>query len=127
MGTAPTALRRIPRADTAGLEVALLERALSDGGLLFTRRIPGHRCFYRLLLQPTLFGGIDLVREWGRSGPDPAPRRLIEHYACLGDLLPPLGEAVRVRLRHGYRARPLPARFIPSATIVYWSAAVRAS
>ncbi len=123
----PTTLSRTRRADTAGLEVALLERALSDGGLLFTRRGPGHQCFYRLLLQPTLFGGVDLVRGWGRIGPDPAPRRLVVYFASLGELLPPLGEAVRVRLRHRYRARPLPARFIPSATTVYWSAGVRAS
>ena len=127
MASAQATLRRTRRADTAGLEVALLERALADGGLLFSRRDPGYRCFYRLLLQPTLFGGIDLVREWGRTGPDPTPRRLIEHYASLGELLPPLGEAVRVRLRHGYRGRPLPARFIPSATTVYWTAGVRAS
>jgi predicted DNA-binding WGR domain protein len=124
---APTraTLRRTRRADTAGLEIALLERALADGGLLFSRRDPGRQCYYRLSLQPTLFGGLDLVREWGRIGPDPLPRRLVEHYASLAELLPPLSEAVRVRLRHGYRARPLPARFIPSATSVYWSAGLR--
>lgn len=119
-------VRRTRRADTAGLEIALLERALADGGLFFSRTDPGRQCYYRLSLQPTLFGGLDLVREWGRVGHDPLPRRLVEHYASLAELLPPLSEAVRVRLRHGYRARPLAGRFIPSATTVYWTAGVRA-
>jgi hypothetical protein len=114
-------IRRARPADTAGLEVALIERALADGGLLFTRTAPGLQCFYRLVLQPTLFGGLDLLREWGRLPPSPAATRcLVEHYPALDDVLPPLGEAVRVRLRHGYRARALPGRFIPSAAAVYW-------
>ena len=113
-------LRRRP-ADTAGLEVALIERALADGGVLFSRASPGHQCFYRLALQPTLFGGLDLVREWGRLAPTPTTqRRLVEHYAAPAQALAPLTEAVRVRLRHGYRARALPARFVPSAPAVLW-------
>lgn len=28
----------------------------------------GMRRFYRLTIQPDLFGGADLVREWGRLG-----------------------------------------------------------
>jgi len=47
-------------------------------------------------------------------------RRLVEHYAEPADVLGPLGEAVRVRLRHGYRAHALPARFVPSAPAVLW-------
>jgi hypothetical protein len=111
-------------ADTAGLEVALLERALAEGGLLFTKTAPGVQFFYRLVLQPTLFGGLDLVREWGRLAPDPAPRRLVKHYEDLEDLLPLFREVVRIRLRHGYRARALPARFVPSAPAVYWCPAL---
>jgi hypothetical protein len=122
--TAAAPARRRRPADTAGLEVALLERALCDGGLLFTKHSPGFQCFYRLTLQPTLFGGLDLVREWGRLAPTPtATRRMVQSYAGVSDLLTPLAEAVRVRLRHGYRARALPARFIPSAPAVYWCAA----
>jgi len=121
MAPAATSIRRARPADTAGLEVALVERALADGGLLFTRASPGLQCFYRLSLQPTLFGGCDLLREWGRLAPTQvATRCLVEHYAGLSDALAPLGHAVRVRLRHGYRARALPARFIPSAAKVYW-------
>jgi hypothetical protein len=121
MASAATSNRRVRRADTAGLEVALLERALTEGGLLFTRASPGLQCFYRLTLQPTLFGGWDLLREWGRLAPTQiATRRLVEHYRGLSEALLPLGDAVRLRLRRGYRARPLPARFIPSAAIVYW-------
>lgn len=108
-------------ADTAGLEVALVERALADGGVHFSRASPGFQCFYRLTLQPTLFGGVDLLREWGRLAPTPtATRRVVEHYACVAELLPPLRDAVCVRLRHGYRARALPGRFVPSARAVFW-------
>src|SRR5215472_7133574 len=71
-------------ADSAGLVVALVERALSDGGLLLTRAGPGCPCFYRLAVQPTLFGGVDLVREWGRLAPAPtATRRVVAHHECL--------------------------------------------
>jgi hypothetical protein len=121
MATAASPLRRSRPADTAGLEVALVERALSDGGLLFNRASPGFQCFYRLTLQPTLFGGLDLIREWGRLAPSPTTsRRVVEHYAGHGEAVAPLGDAVRVRLQHGYRARALPARFVPSAPVVLW-------
>ena len=121
MAAPATALRTPRPPDTAGLEVALVERALSDGGILFTKASPGFQCFYRLTLQPTLFGGLDLVREWGRLAPSQTThRRAVEHYGRRGDLLEPLADAVRVRLRHGYRARALPARFVPSAPVVLW-------
>jgi predicted DNA-binding WGR domain protein len=119
---APAVTLRPPRPpDTAGLEVALVERALSDGGILFSKASPGCQFFYRLTLQPTLFGGLDLVREWGRLAPTQTThRRVVEHYARRVEVLEPLSEAVRVRLRHGYRARALPARFVPSASAVLW-------
>lgn len=119
---APSGTLRPPRPpDTAGLEVALVERALADGGILFSKASPGCQCFYRLTLQPTLFGGLDLVREWGRLAPTQSThRRVVEHYERRVEALEPLGEAVRVRLRHGYRARALPARFVPSAPVVLW-------
>lgn len=108
-------------ADTAGLEVALLERALCDGGVLFSKSSPGFQCFYRLTLQPTLFGGVDLVREWGWLAPTlTTHHRVVEHYTVRADALGPLRNAVHVRLRHGYRARALPARFVPSAPAVLW-------
>jgi len=121
MAIAAAPLRRTRPADTAGLEVALVERALCDGGVLFAKASPGFRCFYRLTLQPNLFGGIDLVREWGRLAPSVMTHhRVVEHYAVRTDALGPLRDAVRVRLRHGYRARALPARFVPSAPAVLW-------
>lgn len=122
MATAARSPVRSRPPDTAGLEVALVERALADGGLLFNKASPGLRCFYRLSLQPTLFGGLDLVREWGRLGPGSTAthRRLVEHYEQRVDVLGPLADAVRVRLRHGYRAKALPARFVPSAPVVLW-------
>src|SRR5215831_782951 len=121
MAPAVLTLRPPRPPDTAGLEVALVERALSDGGVLFTKASPGFQCFYRVTLQPTLFGGLDLVREWGRLAPtQAAQRRVVEHFDRRSDVLEPLAEAVRVRLRHGYRARALPARFVPSAPAVLW-------
>ena|SRR5437764_7095061 len=122
MASTAAPARTLRHADTAGLEVALLERALADGGLLFTKAAPGVQFYYRVALQPTLFGGLDLVREWGRLAPNPAPRRLVQHHRDLESLLPPFRRIVRVRLRHGYRARALPARFVPSASAVYWAA-----
>jgi hypothetical protein len=121
MATAVVPLRRPRPPDTAGLEVALVERALCDGGILFGKATPGFRSFYRITLQPTLFGGLDLVREWGRLAPSQTlHRRVVEHYDRGADALEPLADAVRVRLRHGYRARALPARFVPSAPAVLW-------
>ncbi len=121
MAATAVTLSRPRPPDTAGLEVALVERALSDGGLLFSKTSPGLRWFYRLTLQPTLFGGLDLVREWGRLAPSQTmQRRVVEHYERGAEVLEPLGQAVRVRLRHGYRARALPARFVPSAPVVLW-------
>jgi hypothetical protein len=125
MATAASPIASARTADTAGLEVALVERALSDAGLLFSRAGPGFQCFYRLTIQPTLFGGVDLVREWGRLAPTPAPsRRLVEAYPGPTEVLRPLAAAVRVRLRHGYRARALPARFVPSGPVVHWCPAI---
>src|SRR5262249_5760242 len=121
MATVVAPLRRPRPPDTAGLEVALVERALSDGGILFGKATPGFRSFYRVTLQPTLFGGFDLVREWGRVAPSQMlHRRVVEHYERGDDVLGPLADAVRVRLRHGYRAKALPARFVPSAPAVLW-------
>jgi hypothetical protein len=121
MAAAAVTLRPPRPPDTAGLEVALVERALADGGVLFSKASPGFQCFYRLTLQPTLFGGLDLVREWGRVAPSQTThRRVVDHYGRTTDVLEPLAGAVRVRLRHGYRARALPARFVPSAPVVLW-------
>ena len=121
MASAAPPSRRQRPADTAGLEVALVERALCDGGLLFNKASPRFQSFYRLTLQPTLFDGLDLVREWGRMAPSPTTHhRVVEHYESRSEALAPLAGAVRVRLRHGYRARALPARFVPSAPAVLW-------
>lgn len=59
--------------------------------------------FYRLALQPDLFGGAALIRHWGRIG-TPGVRRL-DLYADPGAALNALAELVRVKRRHGYRAR----------------------
>lgn len=122
----PSPTRRARPTDSAGLVVALVERALADGGLLFTKASPGFQCFYRLALQPALFGGVDLVREWGLVAPVPnLTRRLVAHFDTPDEVLAPLGHAVGVRLRHGYRARALPGRFVPSAPEVLWCPTAR--
>lgn len=87
----------------------LLEQASDEGGLFLHRVDPtrGMRRFYRLLIQPSLFGGeVDLIREWGRLGAN-RPRRLVSHHSDLWELLEHLREALRRRLNRGYRAGPV--------------------
>jgi predicted DNA-binding WGR domain protein len=57
--------------------------------------------FYEVRLQPTLWGGVALVRAWGRLG-TPGRSRASEYpdQAAAG---PAVERAVRRRLRRGYR------------------------
>lgn len=48
------------------------------------RRIEPHRRmwrYYALGLQPTLFGGVDVVRRWGRLGTQGGGQVLVESFA----------------------------------------------
>jgi predicted DNA-binding WGR domain protein len=66
--------------------------------------------FYELRLQPTLWGGVALVRAWGRLGA-PGRARVIEYPDRAA--LPVAERMVRRRRRRGYRL--VGARWVPRA------------
>jgi predicted DNA-binding WGR domain protein len=86
----------------------LLEHACTEAGVCLHRVDPeqGMRRFYRLQIQPTIFGELDLIREWGRVGRDHRPRRQVTHHRDLGELLEQLREVLARRFKRGYRPGP---------------------
>ncbi|MEO1147505.1 MAG: WGR domain-containing protein [Cyanobacteria bacterium J06638_22] len=59
-----------------------------------------HR-FYRLRLMPDLFGGVSLLREWGRIG---AQGRLrVELFADAGQAADAMVTVYRAKQKRGYR------------------------
>jgi len=60
------------------------------------------RRFYRISVQPDLFGGASLVREWGRIGF--SGRILIECHADEGGAITALMNLAAVKQRRGYIA-----------------------
>jgi predicted DNA-binding WGR domain protein len=88
---------------------ALLERA-RDCGLVLELvdaqpdRRGRRRCrAYTLHLEPALWGGIDVVRAWGRRDVMRRPRRLLSHHPDVGEACAALERVIRRRLRRGYR------------------------
>lgn len=59
------------------------------------------RRFYQLALQPDLFGGCTLIREWGRIGN--GGRVLTETHANEGQAVDALITMQRQKTRRGYR------------------------
>lgn len=57
------------------------------------------RRFYLMQVQPDLFGGASLIREWGRAG-----RVLVEHHANESEAVTALLAMARVKGRRGYVA-----------------------
>lgn len=57
--------------------------------------------FYTLTLAPDLFGGVILVREWGRIGQDGTVRR--RHFADEAAAVQELNRIARRKIRRGYR------------------------
>ncbi|WP_245314359.1 WGR domain-containing protein [Rhizobium sp. R634] len=57
--------------------------------------------FYRLSIQPTLFGGSSLVRNWGRIGTE--GRLKVELFDTLGQAAVALERVASRKLRRGYR------------------------
>jgi predicted DNA-binding WGR domain protein len=58
---------------------------------------------YRLHLQPALWGGVDVVRTWGRRGVTlRRPRRLVTHHLDDGAAEAALAAVIRRRLHRGY-------------------------
>lgn len=58
------------------------------------------RRFYRMSLQPDLFGGVDLVREWGRIGF--RGQWLIERHLGEGDAVSAMLSLESAKRRRGY-------------------------
>ena len=58
------------------------------------------RQFYRMSIQPDLFGGASLVREWGRIGA--CGQMMIEPHADEGQTITALMGLVRVKKLRGY-------------------------
>ncbi|WP_206059814.1 WGR domain-containing protein [Komagataeibacter diospyri] len=66
---------------------------------------PAANCwrFYHLSLQPDLFGGTALVRQWGRIGT--VGRQICELHDDVGQALDALARQLRAKRRRGYRDR----------------------
>jgi predicted DNA-binding WGR domain protein len=83
--------------------------AADAGGVAFTHYArfvsidptKNRRRAYELRWQPALWGGVLLVRTWGRLG---ARRRVaVSHHPDRASAGPAVARAVRRRLRRGYR------------------------
>ena len=61
----------------------------------------GKRRFYRLTVQPTLFGEWVLLREWGRIGR--AGQMKSDYFRHAGQAVDALQRMVRRKWRRGYR------------------------
>ena len=53
--------------------------------------------FYRMVLQPNLFGGVDLVREWGRIGS--SGRVFVSHHGDPGQAVDALYDHFHIKRR----------------------------
>jgi predicted DNA-binding WGR domain protein len=84
----------------------LTAQAAVGGGLvleLVDRHPGGGRArWYGIYLQPGLWGGVDVVREWGRIGGTHRPRRLVTPHRTSAAAMAVLPALIRRRLRRGY-------------------------
>jgi len=60
--------------------------------------------YYRLCLQPDLFGGCTLIREWGRIGS--GGRIRYDGFASEGEAVSALVSMSQTKVRRGYTERP---------------------
>ena len=58
------------------------------------------RRYYRMSIQPDLFGGVSLVREWGRIGA--RGQMMSEQHMDEGQAVTALMKLARVKQRRGY-------------------------
>jgi predicted DNA-binding WGR domain protein len=73
------------------------------GGLLLELEEPPKARWYRVHLQPTLWGDVDLVRQWGRLGTTPQrPRTLRESFADEAGARDGLAKVLQRRAARGY-------------------------
>lgn len=79
------------------------ESDIPSGILYLERHQPNKRLarFYCLHLAPTLFGGYDLIREWGRIGSPGTVRR--DHFRTEAEAIKVLRSIERKKRRKGYQ------------------------
>lgn len=84
----------------------LIQREVFPTDLLMQRIDPAHnmRRFYSMTVQPDLFGGATLVREWGRIGL--RGRMKLENHADEGRAITALMALAAVKQRRGYTLKP---------------------
>ena len=73
--------------------------------LVHLRRVDASRGlwrFYSLTLQPTLLGGVDRVRRWGRIGTQGAGSTIIETYPDEASAHAALDRLATLKRRRGY-------------------------
>jgi predicted DNA-binding WGR domain protein len=86
----------VARASSRGLVLDLVDATPDARGRWRNRT-------YRLHLQPALWGGVDVVRTWGRRGTTlRRPRRLVTHHPDEIEAAEALKSVIRRRLRRGY-------------------------
>jgi predicted DNA-binding WGR domain protein len=80
-----------------------VQLALFPEVVVLTRVRPelNERRFYRLEIQPDLFGRAVLVRRWGRIGT--SGRQRLDHHPDAGAALNALAQLARSKRRRGYR------------------------
>jgi len=77
----------------------------SETGSLYLRRVDpaqNMRRFYLLSIQPTLFGGASVIRNWGRIGT--GGQSMIETFDESGEAEQALARLERSKRRRGYVA-----------------------
>jgi len=90
-------------ADSAGGETPSMEK--EDAGPVHLRRIDptqNMRRFYTLAIQPTLFGGASVIRNWGRIGTN--GQSMMETFDNEDDAAAALLRLERAKRRRGYSA-----------------------
>lgn len=82
-------------------------RLMTPEPLLLHRIDPsrGMARFYRLSIEPNLFGGISVVRTWGRIGG--ASRAKIEIFDTATEAIGSFARLERSKRRRGYIGRPV--------------------
>ena len=79
--------------------------ASDRSSIIHLRRVDASRGlwrFYSLTLQPTLLGGVDLIRRWGRIGTQGTGSTLIETYPDEASAQAALNRLATLKRRRGY-------------------------
>lgn len=93
--------------DVAGLRIHTPRMLYQPYSVLLHRRDPTRDMdrFYGLSVEPSLFGGIVLVRRWGRAGR--SERHKVEHFASETDAIAAFLAHLARKRRRGYRPEPI--------------------